>query len=99
MKETGVIINVARGGLADEAALAEALQEEKIGGACLDVFAEEPLREGSPLFDCPNLLMTPHAAGNYPEYVHDVVRLFLDNLERYLGGKDLKNAVDWERGY
>ena len=99
MKKTGVLINIARGGLVDETALAEALQAEQIGGAGLDVFAEEPLPEDSPLFDCPNLLMTPHAAGNYPEYVHDVIRLFLDNLERYVEGKNLKNVVDWERGY
>ena len=99
MKKTGVLINIARGGLVDEAALAEALQAGQIGGACLDVFEEEPLPENSPLFDCPNLLMTPHVAGNYPEYVHDVIRLFLDNLERYTEGKELKNVVDWERGY
>ncbi|MBC8277154.1 MAG: D-2-hydroxyacid dehydrogenase [FCB group bacterium] len=99
MKKTGVLINIARGGLVDETALAEALHAEQIGGACLDVFEEEPLPVDSTLFDCPNLLMTPHAAGNYPEYVHDVIRLFLDNLERYAGGKALKNVVDWERGY
>jgi len=99
MKKTGVLINFARGGLLDEEALAEALYAEQIGGACLDVFEEEPLPADSPLFDCPNLLMTPHAAVNYPEYVHDVIGMFLDNLERYAGGRDLKNVVDWERGY
>jgi len=99
MKPNAILINIARGGLVDETALAEALSAGKIGGACLDVFREEPLPEDSFLFHTPNLLITPHISGNYPEYTTDVIDLFLDNLERYLQGKPLKNIIDWKKGY
>jgi (S)-sulfolactate dehydrogenase len=63
MKPSAILLNAARGGVVDETALAEALKAGKIEGAALDVFAEEPLRAGSPLADAPNLLVTPHVAG------------------------------------
>ena len=63
MKADAVLINSARGGIVDEAALAAALRANKLGGASLDVFDDEPLKAGSVLTDCPNLLLTPHIAG------------------------------------
>ena len=63
MKADAVLINSARGGIVDEAALAAALKAKKLGGAALDVFDDEPVKAGSALADCPNLLLTPHIAG------------------------------------
>jgi (S)-sulfolactate dehydrogenase len=63
MKPDALLINTSRGGVVDEAALAGALREGRLGGAAIDVFEREPLPAGSPLADCPNLLLTPHIAG------------------------------------
>lgn len=99
MKKSAFILNFARGGIIDESAIINALDNEIIAGACLDVFENEPLPEDSPLFSVKNLFITPHIAGNYPQYTIDVLNLFLENLKSYLDGMPLKNIVDLKRGY
>jgi phosphoglycerate dehydrogenase-like enzyme len=99
MKPSAVIINISRGALIDEGALVEALQNGMIGGAALDVFAQEPLPETSPLWAMPNVLITPHVSGSNPHYDRRVTDLFIDNLGRYLRGEPLRNRVDSDRGY
>ncbi|MFO7254053.1 MULTISPECIES: D-2-hydroxyacid dehydrogenase [Limnochorda] len=93
------LINVGRGQLVDEAALLRALREGWIGGAALDVFEQEPLPPESPLWGQPNLLITPHIAGQTPRYWERVVHLFFRNLERFLAGEPLERLVDKKRGY
>lgn len=92
MKPDAILINTARGGIVDEAALAAALKSGKLGGAALDVFETEPLTaEAGQLFDeCPNLVLTPHIAGVTGEGNTRVSFLTVENVRRAL--KDLKNA-------
>jgi phosphoglycerate dehydrogenase-like enzyme len=99
MKHSAVLINVARGDLVDEAALVEALQEGKIGGAALDVFSQEPLPADSPLWRLPNVLLSPHAADVNAHYDARAIELFAENLRRYLDGRPLLNVVDLAQGY
>ena len=99
MKSTAFIINIARGEIINEAALINALQNKTLAGAALDVFDKEPLPKESPLFALDNVFLSPHISGNFPEYQHDVMVQFADNLNRYLAGKDLKNRVCKKRLY
>jgi len=93
------VVNVARGGIIDEAALAEALRAEHLGGAGLDVFTDEPLPETSPLWTLPGVIISPHVAGDFEGYMDRQVPLFCENLRRYLAGEPLLNVVDVARGY
>lgn len=93
------LINVGRGRLVDEEALLQALREGWIGGAALDVFDQEPLPPESPLWDLPNLLITPHIAGQTPRYWERVTALFFRNLERFQAGQPLERLVDKGQGY
>ena len=99
MKPEACLINVGRGPLVDEAALAQALREKRIGGAALDVFEEEPLPADSPLWDLENLLITPHTAGLTEKLWERHYELISENLRRYLGGKPLLAVVDKKQGY
>jgi len=99
MKPEALVINVARGGVIDEAALIEALRSGTIGGAALDVFAQEPLPAESPLWVLPNVILSPHVAGFSPDYDARAMALFAENLRRYLAGETLLNVVELERGY
>jgi phosphoglycerate dehydrogenase-like enzyme len=99
MKESAYLINVARGDVVDEGALTEALQEATIAGAGLDVFSEEPLPEESPLWGMENAILSPHIAGNTPEYNDRAVSLFITNLKRFFLGDILLNEVKRSRNY
>lgn len=99
MKTGAFLVDVSRGGIVDQEALAEAILSKKIAGAALDVFPEEPLPKESPLWDFPNCFITPHISGVTPHYDGRAVELFITNLERYLKGQKLYNQVDIERGY
>ena len=99
MKETAVIINIARGSLIREKALISALQSNKIAGAGLDVFETEPLPEESPLWAMPNVIITPHVAGGTPHYIDRLLDIFTENLKRYQAGEPLINVVDKTLGY
>ena len=97
MRSDGFLVNVGRGGLVDETALAAALNAGAIGGAVLDVFQQEPLPSDSVLWDTPNLTVTAHiAAHSRPA---DIARLFEENYNRYLAGAPLRHRIEFERGY
>ena len=99
MKPTAFFVNIGRGATVDEAALIDALATGVIGGAALDVFDVEPLPADSPLWTMPNVLVSPHRAGDHDGWPRDVVALFADNLRRYLAGEPLRNVVDVSLGY
>jgi phosphoglycerate dehydrogenase-like enzyme len=93
MRPGCILVNVGRGAVVDEEALVEALCEGRIAGAVLDVLAREPLPPSSPLWDLPNVLISPHTAALSPHEDERIVELFRDNLRRYLSGEPLRNVV------
>jgi phosphoglycerate dehydrogenase-like enzyme len=94
LKPTATLINVARGRIVDEDALVEALRGKRLAAAGLDVTREEPLPAASPLWTMPNVLITPHTAGETQRYEDAVIDILLDNLERLWRGEDtLRNQV------
>ena len=99
MKPTAYLVALGRGGQVDEDALLHALREKHIAGAVLDVFNTEPLPQESPLWGAPNLVITPHIAGDTGRYTDLIVELFSENLRRYLADEDLLNVYDPEKGY
>jgi len=99
MKQDAILVNVSRGKLVDEAALAAALETGRLRGAALDVFEHEPLSPDSPLWDRDDVIITPHVAGFYDTYWPDARQLFADNLRRFIAGEPLRNVVDKKAGY
>ena len=99
MKPTAVLVNVGRGVLVDEPALIAALSAGRIAGAALDVVQEEPLPATSPLWEMPNVILTPHVSGLGPDYWERAVEQFAANLGRFLAGQPLLNVVDKRAGY
>jgi len=99
MKHGAFLINVARGKLIDDAALVEALEDGRVGGAALDVFTTEPLDRESPYWDLPNVIVTPHTSGAMQDYWTPLVDLFAENLRRFESGRPLLNVVDKALGY
>jgi phosphoglycerate dehydrogenase-like enzyme len=92
-----VFINVGRGSAVDDSALADALENDKLAGAVLDVFEQEPLPQEHPFWVTKNLQMTFHTSA--PSFPEDIARVFIENYRRYIEGKPLKYQVDFERGY
>ncbi len=99
MKKTAYLVNIGRGGLVKETDLVRALEEGWIAGAGLDVFEEEPLPEGSPLWAMENVIITPHTSGDTPHYDERALEIFLENLRRYRAGESLTHVVDKTLGY
>jgi len=99
MKPSGIFISIGRGTCVDEDALVEALQTKKIAGAALDVFAVEPLPQESPLWQCENLLFSPHNADLTVNYIGETWRIFLEKLQAYSTGASLGAEVDKVKGY
>lgn len=99
MKPSAVLVDVSRGGVVDQDALINALEKGQLAAAGLDVFTEEPLPADNPLWELPNVLISPHVAGLSPNYLERAFTLFKENLRRYVAGEDLLNKIDLERGY
>ena len=99
LKPTAFLVDLSRGGLVDHAALVDALSEKKLAGAMLDVFPVEPLPDGSPLWEMPNVLLSPHIAGSSGDYYERATELFGENLRRYLSDQPLLNLYDPQLGY
>jgi phosphoglycerate dehydrogenase-like enzyme len=99
LRPSARVINVGRGALVVEPDLVEALQAGRIAGAALDVFASEPLGAGSPLWELPGVIVSPHMSGDLIGWREALVEVFRDNLARYRAGEPLRNVVDKSLGY
>ena len=99
LRPEAVFVNMSRGGIVDETALAAMLREGRLRGAVLDVFEQEPLPESSPLWDVSNLVVTPHAAGFVRDFIPRIAEVFAENVRRLEAGEPLKNEIDRTRGY
>lgn len=99
MKPTAYLVDVSRGGVLDHGALVEALGSGWIAGAALDVYPVEPLPQGSPLWELPNLILSPHVAGTSGLYLDRATELFAENLRRYVANEPLLNRYDPKLGY
>lgn len=99
MKRTAVIINIGRGPVIVEQALIAALTENRIRGAALDVFDEEPLPKNHAFYQLDNVLLSPHSADHTAGWAESAVQVFVDNFERFRKGEPLLNIVDKKAGY
>lgn len=99
MRPTACLVNVGRGILIDEAALADALRQKKIAAAALDVLEKEPLPPESPLWEMENVLITPHTGSVTPRLWERQYTLISENVRRFLAGEPLLGVVDKDKGY
>jgi phosphoglycerate dehydrogenase-like enzyme len=99
MKPTAFLINVTRGGLVDEAALVMALREGRIAGAGLDALAVEPLPADSPLWEMPNVIMTPHVSPGRDLLGRELSAFWCENIRRFVEGEPLLGVVDRHARY
>jgi phosphoglycerate dehydrogenase-like enzyme len=99
MKPTAVLINIARGGIVNEGALAEALRNRQIAGACIDCFVTEPIAPSHPFFDVPNIILTPYMSGVFDSFWGVMADLFCENLRRFQAGEPILNRVNAKLGY
>ncbi len=93
------LLNAGRGRSIDTAALVDALKAGNVRGVGLDVTDPEPLPRDHPLWAMPNVIITPHYAGNHPGYDDEAFHVFLDNLGRWVRGEPLHNVVERSSGY
>jgi phosphoglycerate dehydrogenase-like enzyme len=93
MKPGAYLVNTARGGLVDEAALLEALKAGRLAGAALDVFEEEPVRAGHPLAALPNVVLTPHISAGTRDALATKMKAIFDNVQRFYRGEPLRNRA------
>jgi phosphoglycerate dehydrogenase-like enzyme len=93
------VVVVSRGGIVNESALAEALRSGRLAGAAVDAYLEEPPSRDNPLFDAPNLVMTPHISGVFDDYWIIACEVLCRNLRRYVHGEPVLNRADGRRGY
>jgi len=99
MKPTAYLINIARGGIVDQEALIKALEAKEIAGAGLDVTVPEPLPKGNPLWQMENVIITPHMAGQSPVSSQRLMKIFTENLRRFVNSEPLLNVVDKKLEY
>jgi phosphoglycerate dehydrogenase-like enzyme len=93
MKPTAILINTGRGALVEREALLDALTQNKIAGAGLDVFHDEPLKPGDPFLALPSVVLSPHNGGQTPEVIRDGLLRAIENVENYLAGKPTDTVV------
>ncbi|XP_052798599.1 glycerate dehydrogenase-like isoform X2 [Mya arenaria] len=100
-RKNTVLINVGRGDIIDEDSIVQAISNGWLGGAVLDVFPIEPLPVSSPLWDLPGVVITPHTSGwsASPEFLAGIIKVYTDNIQRYITGQPLENVLDWQQGY
>ena len=99
MKANAVVINIGRGPVIDQAAMVRALAEKRIKGAGLDVFEQEPIPAGDPIWKLENVLISPHCADHTKDWLDDAMRFFLTQYERFANGQALENVVEKHLGY
>ncbi|MEW1835719.1 D-2-hydroxyacid dehydrogenase [Microbacterium sp. NPDC079995] len=99
LQHGAALVNIARGGVVDEPAMLAALESGRLGGAALDVFAAEPLPTDSPLWARDDVLVSPHSASTVDQENGRILEIFLDNLERFRSGREMRNVYDPARGY
>lgn len=99
LERGALLVNVGRAAIVDQAAMLEALQSGQLGGAALDVFLEEPLEAESPLWQMPQVFISPHCADASPQSLERGLELFLANLRRFKNGEPLHHVVDRTAGY
>ncbi len=96
LKPSAVIVNVARGELIDTKAMVQALKDDKLAGAGLDVVDPEPLNQDHPLWDFDNVIISPHVAAHGGPLYERLAQLYADNIERFLNNEPLRNVVNLE---
>jgi phosphoglycerate dehydrogenase-like enzyme len=99
MKPSAVILNVGRGPVIDQAAMVRALIQKRIRGAGLDVFEQEPIPAGDPIWTLDNVLISPHCADHTKDWLNDAMRFFLKQYTRFEKGEPLENIVEKHLGY
>jgi phosphoglycerate dehydrogenase-like enzyme len=99
MKPSARLINIGRGPIVVEDDLLRALHDKEIAGAALDVFTKEPLPPEHPLWDAPNLIVSPHMSGDFVGWLDTLAELFVQNFRRWMAGEELFNVVDKKLGY